>query len=144
MAFINPSVSDFKNQFFRDFPYGTDPDVAVLDQDIANAFVQTNISLNPALWSDQSSYTLGYLLLSAHYMVLNIRASSQGLNGQWNWAQNNKSVGSVSEGFEIPERIKQNPEWMAYYKTNYGAMYMNLVLPLLTGQTFTVCGTTWP
>lgn len=144
MAFTNPSVSDFQNYFFRDFPYGTDPNVAVLSQDIANAFVQTNISINQALWSDQSSYTLGYLLLSAHYMVLNIRASSQGLNGQWNWAQNSKAVGSVNEGFEIPERIKQNPEWMAYYKTNYGAMYMNLVLPLLTGQTFTVCGTTLP
>lgn len=142
MAFNNPAVSDFKAQFFRDFPYGTDMNVSVLDQDIANAFQQTNVSINPNLWSDQGSYTLGYLLLSAHFMVLSLRASSQGLNGQYNWMQNNKSVAGVSEGFEIPQRIKDNPDFMAYYKTNYGAQYMNLVLPQLAAQIFSVRGTT--
>ncbi len=144
MAWNNPAVSDFKTQFFRDFPYGTDQTVSVLDQDIANAFVQTNLAINQAQWPDQGSYTLGYLLLSAHFMVLNLRASSQGLNGQWNWAQNSKAVGSVNEGFEIPERIKQNPDFMAYYKTNYGAQYLNLLWPQMAGQMFTVCGTTKP
>jgi hypothetical protein len=142
VAFNNPAVSDFKAQFFRDFPYGTDMNVSVLDQDIANAFQQTNVSINPNLWSDQGSYTLGYLLLSAHFMVLSLRASSQGLNGQYNWMQNNKSVAGVSEGFEIPQRIKDNPDFMAYYKTNYGAQYMNLVLPQLAAQIFSVRGTT--
>jgi hypothetical protein len=140
VAFNNPGVSDFQGQFFRDFPYGTDPNVSVLAQDIANAFVQTNISINPNLWGDQASYTFAYLLLAAHFLVLNLRAASQGLNGQWNWAQNNKSVAAVSEGFEIPERVKQNPELMAYYKTNYGAQYMNLVWPQLAGAMFTVPG----
>lgn len=144
MAYNNPAVADFKAQFFRDFPYGTDPANFVLDQDIANAFVQSNITINPALWPDQASYTLGYLLLSAHFMVLSLRASSQGLNGQFTWAQNSKAVGSINEGFEIPERIKQNPDFMAYYKTNYGAQYMNLLWPMLAGQMFVVCGHTLP
>lgn len=144
MAYTNPSVSDFQNQFVRDFPYGTDPNVAVLSSDIANAFVSTNMQINQALWPDQGSYTYGYLLLSAHNLVLNLRASSQGLNGQWNWAQSSKGVGSVNESFEIPERIKNNPLLMAYYKTNYGAQYINLLLPVLMGQAFTVCGTTLP
>ena len=140
----NPAVTDFKAQFFRDFPYGTDMNVSVLDQDIANAFIQTNILINQDLWDDQGSYTFAYLLLSAHFLVLNLRASSQGLNGQWNWAQNNKAVGSVSEGFEIPERIKNNPDFMQYYKTNYGAAYMNLLWPQLAGQILSVCGSTLP
>lgn len=144
MAYNNPSVSDFQAQFFRDFPYGTDINTTVVAQDIANAFQQTNMNINPNCWGDQSSYTLAYLYLSAHYLVLNIRASSQGLNGQWNWAQNNKAVGAVSEGFEIPERLKNNPDFMAYYKTNYGAQYMNWLWPQLSGQIFTVCGTTSP
>jgi hypothetical protein len=140
MAFNNPAVSDFQNQFFRDFPYGTDSNVSVLAQDIANAFVQVNASINQSLFGDQATYTFYYLLLAAHYMVLNLRASSQGLNGQWNWAQNNKSVAGVSEGFEIPERIKGNPDFMAYYKTHYGAQYMNYCLPQLAGQMFNVRG----
>ena len=142
MAFTNPAVSDFQNQFVRDFPFGTDPNVSVTATDIANAFTFTNVLINQALWPDQGSYNLGYLLLSAHFLVLNLRASSQGLNGQYNWMQNNKAVGSVSEGFEIPERIKNNPDFMQYYKTNYGAQYMNLLWPQLAGQMFQICGQT--
>lgn len=144
MAFNNPSVADFQNQFFRDFNYGTDVNNNVLNRDIANAFVMTNITINPALWADQASYSLGYLLLSAHFMVLSLRSSSQGINGQFNWAQNSKTVGPVTESFEIPERIKNNPDFMQYYKTNYGAAYMALLWPLLCGQMFTVAGHTKP
>ena len=38
--FNNPAVSDFKAQFFRDFPYGTDVNNTILDQDIANAAIK--------------------------------------------------------------------------------------------------------
>ena len=139
-----PTVAQFKSQFFRDFPYGTDPAIAVLDQDITNGFNMVDITINPALWGNQTAYTIGYLLLAAHFMVLSIRASSQGLNGQYSWAQNSKSVGAVSESFTLPQRIIDNPDFMAYTKTNYGAQYLQLVLPLLAGQMFTVCGSTQP
>jgi hypothetical protein len=144
MSYNNPAVADFKNQFIRDFPYGTDPSVSVLDQDIAGAFLFTNMSINQDLWPDQGSYTLGYLLLTAHYMVLNLRSSSQGLNGQFNWAQTQKAVGAVSESFQIPQRVIDNPELMLLTKTNYGATYLQLILPLLAGQMFSVMGRTKP
>jgi hypothetical protein len=144
MSFTNPSTSDFKAQFTRDFPYSTDPNLGVLDSDISSAFVFVNMNMNPDLWPDQPSYNLGYLLLAAHYLVLNLRASSQGLNGQFNWAQNSKAVGSVSEGFQIPERILNNPELMMLTKTNYGAQFLQLVLPQLAGQMFVVAGSTHP
>lgn len=144
MAFVNPSVDDFKAQFTRDFPYGTDSSISVLDSDITSAFRFTNVNFNPNFWADQGSYSLGYLLLSAHYMVLNLRASSQGLNGQYNWIQNSKAVGNVSEGFSIPQRILDNPEFAMLAKTNYGAQYLLLILPQLCGQVFTVQGSTRP
>lgn len=140
MAYTNPTVSDFQAQFIRDFPYGIDPDVAVLDQDITNAFTSTNILINQGLWPDQTSYNLGYLLLSAHFLVLNLRNSSQGLNGQYNWAENSKSVSGISESFTLPPVIVDNPNLMAYTKTNYGAAYLNLLWPLLCGQMFSVFG----
>lgn len=142
--FVAPTIAQFKQQFIRDFPYGTDPNVAVLDGDIINSFNLVDISINPVLWAEQTSYQIAYGHLAAHFLVLNLRASSQGLNGQWNWAQNSKSVGPVSEAFSIPQRILDNPDFMAYTKTNYGAMYLNLVWPLLSGQMFSVYGRTKP
>lgn len=142
--FTAPTIADFKARFFRDFPYSTDMNVGVLDQDVLVAFNQVDITINPALWGTQLSYSQGYLLLAAHFLVLNLRASSQGLNGQYNWTQNSKSVQGVSEAFTIPEDIIKNPAYMAYTKTNYGAMYLNQLWPQLVGQMFTVFGRTRP
>ena len=142
--FTAPTIANFQSQFVRDFPYGTDPNVAVLDQDILNAFNLVDMAINPCLWPNQTAYQIGYCYLAAHYLVLNLRASSQGLNGQYNWAQNNKSVGAVSEGFQIPQRIIDNPDFMMLTKTQYGARYLELVLPQLAGQMFSVCGRSKP
>lgn len=144
MAFNNPSVSDFKNQFFRDFPYGTDPNIAILDQDITSAFTYVNVNINQALFGDQGSYTLGYNLLAAHYLVMNIRASSQGINGQFNFLQQNKSAGAIAEAFGIPQRILDNPDWSILCKTNYGAQFLQLVIPQMGGQIWIAYGSTRP
>lgn len=144
MGYNNPVIADFKAQFIRDFPYGSDPNTSILDQDIANAFNLVNMNINPGNWQDQTSYSIGYNYLAAHYLVLNIRASSQGINGQYNWAQNSKSVQGVAEAFNIPERIQNNPFFMMLTKTNYGARYFELLLPQLGGQVYTVWGRTKP
>lgn len=128
----------------RDFLYGTDPNRSILDQDIMNSYTYTNVNFNPGFFADQGSYTLGYLLLSAHYLVLNVRQSSQGLSGQFNFTQSGKGAGSVNEAFAIPQRILDNPEFAMLAKTNYGAQYLMLLLPQLSGQMFNVYGTTLP
>lgn len=140
MAFNNPSVTDFKNQFVRDFPYGTDPNEYVLDSDITYAFQFVNANINSGLFSDQGTYSLAYNLLAAHYLVLNLRASSQGINGQYNWLQNSKAVGAVNEAFSIPDRILANPDLAMLTKTNYGTQYLAIVIPQLCGQMFTAYG----
>lgn len=142
MPFNNPTVTDFKNYFTRDFPYGTDSNTSVLDSDISKALQLTFINFNPDLWPDQNSYSIGYNLLSAHYLVMNLRMSSQGINGQFAFLEQSKSVGSVSQGFAIPQRVLDNPDWAVLMKTNYGAQYLQLVLPQLSGQIFTVRGHT--
>lgn len=144
LAFNNPSVADFQSQFVRDFPYGTDPNVSVLDSDITYAFIMTNVNINSALFSNQGSYSLGYNLMSAHYLVMNLRASSQGINGQYNFLQASKGVGSVNEAFSIPPRITENPYWAMLTKTNYGQQFLFLILPQLEGQFFNAYGTTLP
>lgn len=144
MAYDNPSVADFKIYFNRDFPYGTDLDTTILDSDITKAFTLVNVNVNEDLFATQADYNIGYLLLSAHYLVMNIRSSSQGLNGQFNFLQASKGVGSVSESFSIPQRILDNPDWSMLAKTNYGAQFLQLIIPQLSGQMFNVAGSTRP
>jgi hypothetical protein len=140
MAWSNPSVADFKAYFFRDFPYGTDLNTSVLDQDIATAFQLTNVNINQGLYASQANYTIGYQLLSAHFLVLNLRQSSQGINGQFAFLEQSKGVGGVNSSFAIPQRILDNPEWSVLAKTNYGMQYLALLIPALSGQMYTVMG----
>lgn len=144
MPYDNPTVAEFKAQFSRDFPYGTDPATSVTDADIVNAFNYTNVNFNPDFWIDQNAYSLGYNLLSAHFLVLNIRQSSQGISGQYNFGEQSKSAGQVSQSFAIPQRILDNPEFAMLTKTNYGAQYLFLLLPQLSGQIFSIHGSTRP
>ncbi len=144
MSWTNPSVSSFKAYFTRPFPYGVDPNTSVTDADIANAMQMTNMAINQALWGDQSSYNVAYLLLTAHYMIVNLRSSSQGINGQFAFLEASKGVGAVNVSTSIPQRVLDNPLWSMLMKTNYGAEYMQLLLPQLSGQTFVVAGTTRP
>lgn len=144
MAFENPSVADFKAYFTRDFPYGTDPNTSVLDSDITKAFVQTNATLNPCLFGEQAVYTVAYYNLSAHYLVTNLQASSQGISGQYGFLEQSKSVGNVSQAFAIPQRILDDPYWAMLSKTNYGALYLQMVIPYLCGAIGWVPGRTLP
>lgn len=143
MAYDNPTIQDFKDRFFRDFPYGTDPATSVLDQDIANAYGLVNINVSQDLFSDTPNYQTGYMLLAAHFLVTSLRASSQGLSGQSSGGLvSSKSVGSVSTSFTIPQRILDNPEFAWLSSTPYGMQYLFMLLPQLTGQIYIAPGRT--
>ncbi len=144
MAYANPTVADFKAYFYRDFPYGTDLKTQVTDADISKAFGQTDFNINQDLFSSQAQYTTAYLLLAAHYLVVDLRMSSQGISGQFAFMEQSKSVGSISQSFAIPQRIQDDPYFAMLITTNYGAKYLQLLLPQLCGQGFTVIGSTRP
>ncbi len=144
MAYTDPTVANFKSQFQRDFPYGTDPSIAVLDSDITLAFSITSNQINQGLWGTQNEYQYAYLYLAAHYLVMNLRNSSQGLSGAFAWLTSSKGAGGISQGLSIPQRVLDNPNFAQYYTTNYGAMYLNLLWPNLTGQMFVAAGRPHP
>lgn len=144
MAYTKPTIPEFKVYFSRDFPFGADPETSVTDTDLEKAYMQASFNFNEALFSSEGEYKVGYLLLWAHYLVVDLRMSSQGINGQYSFIEQSKSVGSVSQSFAIPQRILENPYFSMLIKTNYGAKYLELMLPLLVGNTFAVCGRTLP
>ena len=144
MAYINPSVNEFKKQLARDFPYGgTNGDLTTIqDLDIKNAQVEAGININQSLFANQAAYSLGFNLLTAHYLVMDLRASAAGIQGTYPWMTSSKGVGSVNESIQIPEQIMRNPYMAMLSKTYYGAKYLNLVLPSLVGAVFTAHGRT--
>lgn len=142
--YANPTVLDFKQFFNRDFPYTDDIETGVTDTDISNAQFQAVAGINPDLFCDQGVYSLGFNLLSAHYLVMSIRNSSQGMQSNGQNLQSGRSVGSVSESLAIPQRILDNPEFAFLYQTGYGQRYLAMVLPQLSGVMTTVAGTTRP
>lgn len=139
--FDNPTIPDFKTYFSRDFIYGITPNT-VMDDDISKAFQDADVFINPCLFQAQADYNVGFLNLAAHFMVTSLQSSSQGVSGSYDWLVNSKSVGNVSVGTSIPQRILDNPEFAALSKTNYGAKYLFMVLPLLSGVMFPVRGKT--
>lgn len=141
MVFTNPTIFKFKSYFVRDFPYGFTTDT-VMDQDVTNAINQAAININAGLFSSQEQYNLAFLFLSAHYLVTALRASSQGISGQFNWSTQSKGVGSVNESYAIPQRILNNPYLNALTRTSYGAQYVMMIYPKLSGAVYTVAGDT--
>lgn len=144
MKYANPTIDEFKNYWSRDFPYSEDPKEGVTDNDIAKAFTQANFSINQGLFSTQQDYTTAYMLIAAHYLVLDIRLATQGLNSSYQWALQSRTVGSMSESYAIPPTLQKNPFLTMLSQTGYGGKYLTLLLPLMNGNILSIPGQTLP
>lgn len=143
MPYTPVTVAEFKTFFARDFPYGATIDF-VMDADITKALATAGITFNEALWSSQPMFAQAFLYLSAHYLAESIRASSQGLSGQYAGNTTAKAVGNVSESYEIPERVKNNPFLAGLYTSRYGAIYVGMLQPRLIGNVLLMRGISTP
>lgn len=137
-----PTVTDFKNYFTRDFPYGTDPQVSVTDADIERAQSEAECQINTALFGGQNCFDMAFNYLTAHFLVTNLKNSSQGLSGQAEGILSSKSVSSVSSSFQFPNEWLNNPMFMMIGKTPYGMRYLEIIYPLTRGAMFVTAGKT--
>lgn len=154
------TVQQFKTRFYRDFLFANqNPDQEqpvpdnqdiVQDIDIQNAFLGAQGMLNQALFSctpnSDAQITLGYFYLSAHLLSLNIRAANSGINGGGtaSFPVTGRTVGSVSESYQVPDAYKDDPLLASYASTPYGQQYLTMVLPYLRGNFVAVCGGALP
>ena len=97
-----------------------------------------------SLWANQTEYTYTFNLLTAHFLVTNLIASSQGIRGQGEWLMQAKTVGDISAQYMIPDRINQHPYLGLLTKTRYGCQYLELMLPKMVGNIITCFGPTKP
>ena len=139
------TVEDFKGWFNRDFPYSDSGDLSgVTDQDLQKAFAEASMNFNPSLFSTCQEKKLGFLYLAAHYLVIDIQNSTQGLNGKYEGIMASKSVGSVSVGYTIPDWVMASPIYSLLSQSKYGMKYLSLIIPSLVGNVAAVRGATHP
>jgi len=112
----------------------------ILDEDITRAFLEAEVNFNPAIFEDERFCKLAYLYLTAHYMVTDIR--SGGVDSQGNFSMNSRSVGSVSENYDIPSWVSSNPFLSFFATTYYGIKYVTLAVPRTIGRAGLVPGKT--
>jgi len=143
MIFVNPTVDQFEEFFSRDFPF-SECDNGVTESDVQKAQQEATFQLNISLCDTQAFYSTCFNYLTAHNLTINLRNSSQGIAGTFPWLQQSKTVGPIAESFGIPPRILENPELAMLCKTTYGAKYLSFILPNLSGQMFSVYGSTNP
>jgi len=139
------TVDDFKGWFTRDFPYSVSGDLSgITDQDLLKAFAEASMNFNPTLFSTVDEQKLGFLYLAAHYLVIDIQNSSQGLAGKYEGIMSSKSVGSVSVGYTIPDWVMGHPIYSLLSQSKYGMKYLSLIIPQLVGNISAVRGCTHP
>lgn len=139
------TVNDFRGWFSRDFPYSKDGDLTgVTTQDILKAFAEAWMNFNSSFFDTEDNKKLGFLYLSAHYLVIDLQNSSQGINGKYEGLMTNKSVGSVSVGYTIPNWVTDHPIYSLLSQTKYGLKYLSLIIPMLVGNVTAVKGITLP
>jgi hypothetical protein len=112
----------------------------VSDKDIENAYAEACVNFNASLFSSDDDIKIGYLYLSAHYLVHDLNAG--GVDGSASGQVNSRSVGNVSESYSIPTDYLNSPIYSFYARTTYGLKYLSLVIPRLTGNVLVVEGAT--
>lgn len=145
------TASDFKAFFRRDFPYlpsdstsYCDEDKYVLDADINKAFLEARSVFNQSLYGDDDSIRVAYYYLTAHYLANDMKAAAAGIDGAGNFPVSSRTVGSVSETYDIPQAYKDNPQLAFFTGSSYGMKYLSLTLPNLVGNIGVVSGWTNP
>ena len=142
------TVADFKDWFSRDFVYGTDSHAKVMDIDITKAQSQAWAVFNPTLWADAEEKKTAFLYAAAHFLALDLQAAgglnalnaSEGANSRGGGVMNSASVGGVSVGYHLPEKLANDMVLSQLMQTHYGQRYVQMLMPRLVGPAFVVGG----
>lgn len=109
------------------------------DSDIENAFLEASVNFNEKLFPDEKFIKMVFLYLTAHYLTIDFN-NAIGKNNIG--ILTSKSVGSVSEGYTIPNWLANSSALSVYASTGYGIKYASLIRPYLIGNVMLFKGAT--
>lgn len=109
------------------------------DSDIEEAYAEARVNFNEGLFVDEKTALKVFLFLAAHYLTIDFM-NALGVNSIG--IPTSKSVGSVSEGYTIPQWLNNDPALSVYSSTGYGIKYASLIRPYLIGNVMLFKGRT--
>jgi hypothetical protein len=109
------------------------------DSDILTAFLEADVNFNMSLFPTIEVQNLIFLYLVAFYLTLDFKNASGATQVG---IPTSKSVGSVSEGYTIPQWALNNPMLSFYAQNGYGLKYLSLIRPYLIGNVMLFNGAT--
>ncbi|MDE5888891.1 MAG: DUF4054 domain-containing protein [Bacilli bacterium] len=116
----------------------------VTDADIKRAMSQAYVNANYRFGSTDEERIMIYLHLIAFYLVMDWRNASAGVNSGYSGLVASKSVGDVSESYNFPQWMVNNPLYSLYSSNGYGMKYLSLIIPYLSCTIlFSPGKTTW-
>lgn len=142
---LQDGVTSTPDTLGADWRVATDAekDEFVLDSDIEKAFMEAKLSFNEGLpFADCTQTKFVFYYLTAHYLTADLLASQQ--NGAPSRVVNSRSVGSVSESYDVPDIYKNDPLFNLLSTTYYGSKYLGLVVPMTRGNVVCVVGRSTP
>lgn len=117
----------------------------VLDEDIEKAFDEACLVFNESLFGEsEDTKKLAYLYLTAHYAVIDLNNAKNSSDAGSTGSLASRSVGNVSESYNIPKWMTENETLAPLAETAYGRKYYSLLKPRLVAPTFIVQGATLP
>lgn len=117
----------------------------VLDSDIQTTFGQAQMNFYQGLgFGSDANVKLAYLYLCAYYLCVDMLAITSGLQATASFPVSSRTVGSISESYQIPDYYKDYPLFANFAQNQYGQKYLNFIIPLMVGNVGVVCGTTLP
>lgn len=146
---VDITIADFKAHFVRDFQYATDnvgacPNEFVTDADLTKAFNEALANFNDGLFDDDTSLKISFLLLAAHFLAWDLQSAGQGSASTSMFPVVSRTVGSVSETYNVPLWLQHDPVLSSYATTRYGLKYIGIIKPLMIGGVAVYAGMTTP
>lgn len=103
----------------------------VTDADIERAMSQALLGINSRFGTDDTSRIMVYLHLVAFYLVMDWKNAQAGTASSYSGFVASKSVGDVSESYNFPQWVANNPVYSMYLSNGYGMKYLSLILPYI-------------
>lgn len=104
----------------------------VTDADITRAMSQAYVNANYDFGSTDDERIMIYLHLIAFYLVMDWQNAAMGVNSGYAGLVASKSVGDVSESYNFPQWMMNNPLYSLYSSNGYGMKYLSLIIPYLS------------
>jgi len=116
----------------------------VTDKDIGRAWKEAAAAYNPTLIVDCAANSTTFLYLVAFYLAYDLQLASSGAYGQIAFPARDVRVGSVSEGYYVPQIYMEDPILGFYARNGFGQKYLSLVYLYTIGNVGVVPGWSLP